>query len=71
MTRKVGHIGPDSADISDEKILNASSLQQAVYLLPTTVRSYVVHNEISQVSEFNTCNLSAKECVSNQKCEIG
>jgi hypothetical protein len=47
MTRKVGHIGPDSADISDEKILNASSLQQAVYLLPTTVRSYVVHNEIS------------------------
>jgi hypothetical protein len=39
MTRKDGHIGNDSADISDEKILNASSLKQVVYSLPTTVRS--------------------------------
>jgi hypothetical protein len=46
MTRKVGRIGHGSADISDEKILNASSLQRAVYALPTAVRSYVVHNEI-------------------------
>ena len=47
MTRKVGHIGNDSADISDENILNASSLQQAVCSQSTTLQSYVVHNEIS------------------------
>ena len=47
MTRKVGHIGNDSADISDENILNASSLQQAVCSQSTTLRSYVVDNEIS------------------------